>query len=259
MVRMGATSVIITTAVGVTVIMSTLAVEHCKAFSVSNPYSGRYCPGDGMVTLHILPHQCGYVCITSPTCKAYNYNSTEGSCTRFTSPCLQAIPHNMMAFAVFTEKTKDQCYEWVPYGSGDAVDPRMISADTEGYRIICRMQRDGDDIVGYFSRNNQHVCFGSWESSEFNNNQGYPCQRLRITEGCTVFWVPYTVGHPINPRSVTGGHMANGDVVYVTKFDYNLPPVISLAGHYVEDADHTVATAGGVARTSSSMMMLIVL
>ena len=38
MVRMGATSVIITTAVGVTVIMSTLAVEHCKAFSVSNPY-----------------------------------------------------------------------------------------------------------------------------------------------------------------------------------------------------------------------------
>ena len=258
MVRMDVTSVIIATAVGVTAIMSSLAVEHCKVFSVSNPYSGRYCPGDGMVTLHMLPRQCGYACLASPTCKAFNYNSTEGSCTRFTSPCLQAIPHTMMKFAVFTEKTKDQCYEWVPYGSGDAVDPRMISADTEGYRIICRMQRDGDDRVGYFFPG-QSICYGSWESSEFNSNQGYPSQRLRIMEGCTVSWVPYTAEHPINPRSVIGGHMANGAVVYVTKFDYNLPPVISLAGHYVEGADHTIGTAAGVARISSSMMMLIVL
>ena len=78
-------------------------------------------------------------------------------------------------------------------------------------------------------------------------------------EDCIVFWVPYIAGHPINPISVIGGHMANGDVVYVTKFDYNYPPVISLAGHYVEGADHTVATAGGVAWSSSTMMMLIVL
>ena len=64
---------------------------------------------------------------------------------------------------------------------------------------------------------------------------------------------------PIHPRSVIAGHMANGDEVYVTKFNYNYPPIISLAGQYVEGADFTTAPAGGVTRHSRIIMMLIVL
>ena len=257
MVRIPVARVSIGTAIGVTAILSALAVEPCKLFSVSEPYNGRYCPGDGMAIPHLLPDQCRYICLASPTCNAYNYNTTERTCTRFVSPCLQAIPDTVMEFAVFTEKPKDQCYQWIPYNSGDAVDPRMVSTN-DAYRIICRMQKDGDDIVCFYD---SHVskCYAIWESPEFNNAQGYPCQRLRILEDCTVFWVPYTAGHPIHPRAVIDGHMANGDVVYVTKFDFNSQSTISLAGHYVEGADDTVATAGGVARKTSTMMMLIVL
>ena len=120
------------------------------------------------------------------------------------------------------------------------------------------MQKDGDDIVCYFNAQ-QSVCYGIWESPEFNSNQGYSCQRLRIMEDCAIFWVPYTAGHPIHPRAVIGGYMANGDVVYVAKFDFNYPPVLSLVANYVEGADDTDATAGGVARKTSTMMMLIVL
>ena len=35
--------------------------------------------------------------------------------------------------------------------------------------------------------------------------------------------------------------MANGNRVSVTKFDYNQPPVQSLAGHYVEGAENTIS------------------
>ena len=257
MVRISETRIIIGAIILGITILSDLAAERCKKFSVSKPHSGRYCPGDGMVVSHLLPQQCLYVCIAYPACKAYNFNATDGTCNRFTAPCLQAIPDAVMEFVVFTEKSVNQCYDWVPYSSGDAIEPRMVFSD-DTYRIVGLMQRDGHDRVGYFDAQ-QSKCYASWESSEFRSDQGYPCQRLRIVEDCVVFWVPYTAGNPINPRPVIGGHMANGDTVYVTKFDYNFPLVLSLVGHYVEGADHTISLAGSVIQSSSTMMMLTVL
>ena len=79
-------------------------------------------------------------------------------------------------------------------------------------------------------------------------------------DGCTVNWFPYTARDPIPLRAVAAGQMANGDTVYVTKFDYvhngnsrNFP------GHYVEGAAETVADYGGSARRSTTMMMMVVL
>ena len=165
----------------------------------------------------------------------------------------------MMEFAVFTEKTEDQCYQWIPVGtgSGNVIDACMISTD-DPTRILCRMQKDGDDVVCQYNIR-FGKCYANLGIGVFNNNEGYNCQRLRIVEDCTAFWVPYTVGDLINPRAVTAGNMANGDAVYVTKFDYNGPPVFSLAGHYVEGADHTIGNNGGVSQSSSVMWMLVVL
>ena len=50
--------------------------------------------------------------------------------------------------------------------------------------------------------------------------------------------------------------MATGDVVYVTKFDYNGK---SLAGHYVEGGDRVIGTYESSARTSTTMMLMVVL
>ena len=162
-----------------------------------------------------------------------------------------------MDFADFTANLMDQCYERVPYSSGDTIEPRMVFTN-DTYRAVSRMQRDGEDRVGYFDAQ-KSACYASWESSDFINAQGHPCQLLRIIQDCTVFRVLYPAGHPINPRSVIGGRMVNGDMVYVTKFDYNYPPVLSLVGHYAHGADHTISPAGSVTRSSASMMMLIVL
>ena len=247
-------SFIICTAFGAFFMSSFIAAEYCNSYSLSMSYNGRYCPGEGTITLQLLSHQCRYICLQSTKCKAYNYNVTEGTCTRFTSPCPQAFPDSVMEFAVLAEIPRDQCYQWTPYSSGDPIDPRMISTGTIDL-LICRMQRGGDDRVCHFYTVNE-ICYASWGASEFNNNQGYPCQRLRIMEVCTIFWVPYTARDPIHPRSVTAGHMANGDVVYVTNFYFNGK---SLAGHYVRDAAFTTGPSIGAAQSSSTMMMMVVL
>ena len=143
--------------------MLDVAATHCKHYSLSMSYYGRYCPCDGTVTLHLLPYQCRYVCFQSTNCKAYNYNTTEGTCKHFTSPCPQAINDDVMQFGLYTEKPRDQFYQWVPYRSGDTIDPRMIFTDNPG-RYISRMQRHGNDIVSYFNTFHK-VCFANWGGS----------------------------------------------------------------------------------------------
>ena len=75
----------------------------CGWFSLTLPYRGRFCIDECTVTRNLLPRQCRYVCLQSATCKAYNYNVTEGTCTRFTSPCPQAFSDPIMEFVVFRE------------------------------------------------------------------------------------------------------------------------------------------------------------
>ena len=119
MLQFHVTSVIIGTAFGLTVIWSVIAAEHCKLFSLSTSYKGRYCPGDGIVSQHQFPHQCRYICLQAAACKAYNYNATRGTCTRFTSPCPLAVADTMMEFAVFTDKNRRP----------------VLPVDTGGYRV----------------------------------------------------------------------------------------------------------------------------
>ena len=156
-----------------------------------------------------------------------------------------------MEFVVFAQRPYE-CYEWVPYSAGDPVDDRMIYTD-DPRRIISRMQRDGNDVGCYFYTQFA-ACFATAGDSEFHNQEGYPCQRLQIKEGCTIVWVPYIARDPIPPRAALTGHMANGDRVYVTKFDYNEE---NLAGHYVEGAENTVGAHAGIRRSNTMMMMVV--
>ena len=197
-----------------------------------------------------------YSCIQSTTCKAYNYDTRERTCTQLLSPCPLAFANTMMEFMVFTDKPVHQCYQWIPYSSGDTIDSRMISTD-DNVRLICRMSIPGGDIVCYFHTMMMN-CFGSWGGAIIQMSDGYLCERLRIVEDSTVFWVPCTAGDPIHPRAVVSGHMANGNAVYVTKFDANISPIRNLAGYYVQGEDFTIGEFFGT-QLSSSMMMMIVL
>ena len=218
------------------------------------PYSGRYCPGDGIETRHPLHHHCRYMCIQSKSCKAYNYNVIDGTCLRFTSPCAEALDDPIMEYMVFREEPADQCYEWVQYNAGDTIDQRIIHVREN--IVISRMQRAGQDIVGYFVKP-QRTCYAVWMGSQFGSSSGYPCQLLRIKEGCTILWVPYIARDTIPPRAVMAGQMANGDTVFVTKFFTST--VAYIGGHYVEGAAESISPFANRIERSNTMMVPVVL
>ena len=228
----------------------------CKMYSLSMPYGGRYCIGESIGTLKLLPHQCRYICLQSATCKAYNYNVTERICTCFTSPCPQAYSDPAMEFVVLRETPVIQCYEWVPYSRGDPLDERMIATDSPVH-IVSRLHVNGNDVVGYLSTNSWY-CYGTLGNTEYTTYQGYSCERLRVVEGCTIFWVPYTAGRPLPSQAVIGGVMANGDVVYVVKFDciFN-GKVKSISGYYIEGAPHATSGYAGTRHLAAMMMMVV--
>ena len=205
----------------------------------------------------LLHHQCRYICLQSTTFKAYNYNVTEGTCTRFASLCPQAYSDSTMECVVFRKTPINQCYEWVPYNPGDPLDERMIATDSPSY-IVARLHVSGNNVV-YFSTITD-ACWGKLEGTQYSTQQGYLCERLRVVEDCTIFWVPYTAGASLPSPAVIGGVMANGDVANVVKFDCIYRGTVkSLFGYYTEGATHAISSYGGTTRLSATMMMMIVL
>ena len=232
--------------------------DRCELYDLAMPYGGRYCIGEGIVTPKLLPHECRYVCLQSPTCRAYNYNLTEGTCTKFTLPCPQAFSDQVMEFVVFSETPVNQCYEWVPYSPGGPLDKRMIASHSPWY-VVARLQVSGNDVVSYYIMNQGH-CYGTLRGTSYSTKQGgYRCELLRVVESCTIFWIPYTAGNPLPSRAVIGGVMTNGDVPYVVKFDivHNGNMVI-LSAYYIEGAAHAITDYAGT-RYSETMMMMVVL
>ena len=187
----------------------------------------------GIVAPDLLPHQCRYLCLQSVTCKAYNYNATMKTCTRFTSPCPKAFSDPDMAFMVLRETPVNQCYEWVLY-TGDPVHERMIQTDND-WLIVSRLKVYGNDVVCYFT-GVSNTCWATLVTTEYSTRQGHQCERLRVVEGCTITWVSYTAGEPLPPNAVIGGVLANGDVPYVVKFDCCVYSniMINIVGYYIE-------------------------
>ena len=172
--------------------MFNVAVRRCELYNLWKPHGGRCCTGEGTVTRKLLHHQCLYICLQSTTCKAYNYNITEETCTRFASVCPQAYSDPTMECVVFRKTPINQCYEWVPCNSRDPIDERMIATDCPSY-IVARLHVSGNDVVCYFSTISD-AWWGNLEGTEYSTRQGYQCERLHAVKGCTIYWVPYTAG-----------------------------------------------------------------
>ena len=161
-------------------------------------------------------------------------------------------------FVILREMPANQCYEWVPYSPGDPLDERMIATDSP-WCIVARLQVSGNDVISYFVRGMDH-CYGALEDTEYSTEHGYQCERLRVVEGCTIFWVPYTAGGPLPSQAVIGGSMANGEVPYVVKYDViHNGAVDNIIGNYIEGGTHIIGTYGGEPQMSVTMMVMVVL
>ena len=175
---------------------------------------------------------------------------------QITLSCPQAYRDPLMEYVVFRETPVHQCYEWVTYNFGDPLDERMITTD-HPMCIVSRLAVDGSDVIGYFFTDSGYG-YATVGDTEYDTGDGYRCERLRVVEGCTIFWVPYTAGERLPSNAVIGGVMANGDVPYVVKFDAIHDGKMSISAYYIEGAPYAISGYYGT-RHSVTMMMMVVL
>ena len=183
----------------------------CESYDFANPFEGRYCPTDGIIIPNLQWHQCKLFCLETSNCQSINYNFTDNICTYFITTCPKAISNPGMAFVLFTGKQFEQCIEWIPKKDGHPKrDDRSVTIDN--LRFAARMQKDGNDLVGHQLHS---ICYSRDEAGKFESSYGYPCQYLRIRDGCTVYLMNYELGNPLPSNSLIGGYTSGGLPVYI--------------------------------------------
>ena len=194
--------------------------DRCESYNLTNLFHGRYCPtGGGTTTKGLAWHQCKLFCLHTPSCQAVNYNFTANLCTHFTATCPLAIRAPSMAFWLFTRKQPHECLEWIPKPDRGFSGDRSVTYDN--LRFVARMQKDGNDFGAYFYPKN-YRCFSRDDDAWIRNfDGGYPCQYLRIRDGCTVYSVHYKMGTPVPPNAVMSGYTATGLPIYIARRTIN--------------------------------------
>ena len=197
----------------------------CISYKFNNPFPGRYCPKGSVNNLNLSWHQCKQFCLQSYSCQAVNYNFTDNLCSYFSETCTIAISSPYMAFVLFTKKRPEQCIEWIPIQDRHPQTDR--SATEDNVRFVTRLQKDGNDYVGYWRTD--------WTECKSRDDRGpinlmhLLCQYLRIRDGCTIYYVGYERGAPMPPNAVIGGHIAGGLPVYIGR---QMPPS-NAVGYYI--------------------------
>ena len=238
------------------------ATTSCHSFDMYASYAiprGRYCNNEYRdLSNHLTIDLCKYVCLQSANCAAFNHNTTDDKCTLLNNPCPLAHEALGMEYYVFTKKSTHQCSQWVPYTSRDAVDNRMI-ASQPGKSIVSRLQFNDNFIIGY-EYISDGLCYAyTTVYSRIIDSASSSCERLRIEDDCTAFWIPYRAGDPLPARAVTGGRMASGQDGYIVKFAIlYYSETVTISGYYSEGAPYAVAAYFGH-RNSNTMMILVIL
>ena len=220
----------------------------CESYDFSYRLHGRYCPTEGIVIPNLPWHQCKLFCLQTSKCQSINYNVTDNICTYFTATCPKASSHPWMAFVLFTGKQPGQYIEWIPNETGHPKDEeRSVSEDN--YRFVARMQKDGNDLMGYQI---DSLCYSRDEGGIFLSTAGYPCQYIRIRDGCTVYFVNYELGNPLPPNAFIGGYTMAGLPVYIGS-EYRIYP------SYYMPASNRLAFGAKIVGANVNVKLLVAL
>ena len=227
-----------------------VSTQQCKLLETTPIVYGKYCPVNSVASLHSYPHHCRAMCLQADNCAAYNYNISDSSCTRLKAPCPLAQSDPVMMYGILITRTPEECWEWILFTRGDPRDERMVPEEEDLVRTVARTTNGGTNYFGYH-HDTWDACFIATSTTTERIN-GPPCQRLRIAEGCTASWAPYTAGDPLPAQLVIGGKNANGDIAYVASL-YNK------CGYYIRGPVHGIVPFGnsGVVQAAAKMKLLV--
>ena len=204
--------------------IATCSNEKCELYNTTDYFLGNHCPKDGIVSPILSWPQCKLLCLQKSGCLAVNYDFTNNSCIQLTETCPITSRNPDMAFALFSARNSEQCVEWIPNPNehGHTAGERLLTDDN--VRYTARIQKDGNDFIGYIYWSNHH-CYAGTESGtlESKYSSGHPCQYLRVSDGCTVHYMNYELGTAVPPRALIGGYTSGGHPVYLGKFPGQKP------------------------------------
>ena len=190
------------------------------------------------------------MCLQTVNCAAYSYNTSDSTCVRFITPCPLAKNDPVMELGILRARTHLECCEWIPFTCGEPQDDRNVVGGKTG-RTVARTTEGEVNYFGYY-HTAPDACYIVTSATRVERINGSPCERLRITEGCTVLWAPYTVGDPIPANSIIGGENTDGDDVYIVSFNEK-------AGYYPRGAAHGAVPHGEIEVHPSTQMELLIL
>ena len=228
------------------------ATQPCQLIEITPVLSGKYCPVKGGTYFNLPLHYCRAMCMQARNCAAYNYNISDNTCSSLAATCPQPQSNPVMEFGMLTVRTPRECCHWIPFTRGAPRDERMVAEEQNPGRTVARTTNHGANYFGYHHDGND-ACYIATSSTNGEKIDGYPCQRLRVAEGCTVFWAPYIAGDPLPAKAVIGGKNADDDNVYVAS-------MYGKCGYYPHGATYgSVPHGEGGVQTARSMKLLVLI
>ena len=104
----------------------------------------------------------------------------------------------MTSACLFSVIQSEQCLEWAKMAQNVFPGDRAMTMDN--VRFVARVQKDGNDYLGYLLTKNYNYYFRDEKGVRFKSKRwGYPYQFLRIRDGCTVLYVHYKLDTPYLP------------------------------------------------------------
>ena len=155
-----------------------VSVQQCQFLGNTQMVPGKYCPGNIGEALYSLTQHCLAMCLQYRNCAAYNYNTSEGTCTRLATPCPLAYSNPVMVFGRLRVRTysSPECCEWIPFTPGDRMNERLVAEGTI-WRAVARTMEGGANYFGYYHERDD-VCYVVTSAIEATIINGYPCERL---------------------------------------------------------------------------------
>ena len=241
----------------IVVYLTPLALSECDILSPVSYSAEQYCANlDNVTILNVAQWECRYICIQKARCGGIKYSPLKGTCILLEN-CALTDESNPVIYTIISSTEGSECLEWLQFPEDRWVHTKY-GGDINWKKVV-RVNVDGRYYPGYGYTSG--YCRATDGTKAIKPTDQYPCEGLRVKEGCTAAYVTYSAGEVIPPGAVVGGRLVDGRAMYVASFDNIWKPQAVLSGCYLEGSVHGWLLLGNytVSRREKKMQLLVVL
>ena len=230
------------------------ALSKCDILSPVSYSAEQYCADlDDVAVLNVFEWECRYICIQKARCGGIKYSPLKGTCILLES-CPLPGGSNSVLYTIIS--STDECLEWLQSPEDRWV--YTVYAGDKDHKRVVRINVAGQYLPGYGYSSG--FCRATDGLNAILPRDPYPCEALRVKDGCTAAYVAYSAGEAVPPGAVVGGNRDDGRAMYVASFHNVWGTRNVLSGYYLEGATHGwFSLLNNTAAWKKDMQLLVVL